>query len=297
MDAQTSKQILSDIGIRGELPAMPRVIARALEMIQEPDVDLDGLTALLGQDPALSSSLLKAANSVALGGTASGVRSVREALIRLGISEVHSIVATCGAVNAFPEAPGLDLRAFWRHSAATAVCVGEIAGMAPVLAVGGRDDSAIGGPYYLAGLLHDIGVLLLTVSLGERYLAVLRKNDTVREPLWVTEESELGFHHGLAGAALLYDWGLPEITHAATEWHHLPYAAPEDVADLVRVIHVADWITHHFGIGDARDGCIDRFSDTAWQGLGLELEQFGSILAAMRSAAELGDCLMQWVER
>ena len=297
MDRDLSRHILQELGPAESLPSIPRVVARALEMIESSNVDMEALTAVMGQDPSIASALLKAANSAALGGGAGPVDSIRDATMRLGLNEVKGILALHGAVNAFSEVPGLDLHQFWRHSTATAVAAGEMARLSPVLSRSLAGSPGIGGPYYLAGLFHDIGVLLCAVTLGDRYLEVLRKNEAALEPLWVTEEAILGFHHGMAGAALLSDWGLPELVYSAAEWHHVAAAAPEEHANLARIVHLADWITHHFGIGDAKDGSVDRFSDDAWRKLGLELHQFGVILAATQESAKIGDGLLQWVSR
>lgn len=290
MDASAAQDLLSELGPCERMPTMPGVVTRALEMIQAGDADGHALGDVIAQDPVVAGRLLQLANGALLTGAAGPVDSVGAAVMRLGLTEVGALLATLGAVDAFPDVPGLDLVEFWRHCSSTAVATGRIARLSSQLP--GTTGHAVGGAYYLAGLFHDVGVLVCSTQLGRRYQQVLEENRRAQEPLFVTEERQLGFHHGQVGAALARHWGLPDSAVAGAEWHHDPMRPEGEERAVAAIVHLADWMINHLGVGNARDGYIERFDDQAWQDIGLDLARFPEMLRALEdSGREARDML------
>lgn len=293
MDERRAQELLGALGPIDELPSIPAVVLEAVEILQSDSGDSDDLSAVISQDPVLTSQILRVANSVAYARTGGRVDSLQEGIMRLGFSEVENLCLTAGAMAAFDKATSVDLDDFWNHSATTAIASGELARLASSVDSESRAQPGVGSPYYLAGLLHDVGVLACRGSNLASYGEVLEKNTIAREPLYQTESSVLGFHHGEIGAALASVWGLPDIVVAAAEWHHEPHLAPEDFRTAVEIVHLADWMTHHLGIGDAGDGVIERFDDEAWIDIGLDIAQFPNLINSLAEASQEARLLIQ----
>ena len=285
MNEERAKQLLAEIGPIEKLPSMPDVVLEALEILESDSADSERLGEVISRDPGLASQVLRIANSAANAAAGGPVDSLPAAIMRLGFEEVSNLCVTAGTMAALADHPSAELHDFWSHSATTAIATGELARMATCVENDRRGRSAVGSPYYLAGLLHDIGVLICRGADFPRYREVTEKNAIAREPLYVTESALLGFHHGELGAALACVWGLPDIVVAAAEYHHEPERAPEGFRRAVEIVHVADWMTHHMGIGDAGDGVIERFRDQAWISLGLDIEQFPELISSLTEAS------------
>lgn len=285
MNESKAIDLLAELGPIEDLPSIPAVILEAVDILQSEDGDAEQLSAVISQDPVLTSRILRVANSAVYAGGGGPLDSLHAATMRLGFKEVLNLCMTAGAIAAFSDRGDFDLDDFWDHSATTALASGQLAVLAGSVSNSGQDRSGVGSPYYLAGLLHDVGVLAYRSAQTERYQEVLEKNAIAREPLYVTETNMLGFHHGEVGAALSRVWGLPEIVVATAEWHHDPLAAPEEFQTAVEIVHLADWMTHHLGIGDAGDGVIDRFQDQAWIDLGLDITQFPILIDSLAEAS------------
>ena len=286
MIRERADELLSQLGPVDNLPSIPDVVLRATAILESDSGDVDELGSVISRDPGLTSQLLRVANSVLYSSLGEPIDSLPAAIMRLGFEEVSILCLTVGAMSAFEDDSSNDLDDFWSHSATTAIAAGELAHIAEEVDLERAEKPGIASPYYLAGLLHDVGVLVCRGAVPEKYDEVLKKNAIAREPLYITESDILGFHHGEVGAALAYSWGLPDLVVASAEWHHQPQHAPDEHRTAVEIVHLADWMTHHMGIGDAGDGVIDRFDDQAWIDVGLDIEQFPHLMSSLSEAAQ-----------
>ena len=215
------------------LPAMPQVLLRLLRLTEDDRTSLNELAAVICRDPALSAHFLIAANST---GENRGVEfgGLQECIAALGTSLVRTI-ATCLAVQSVfarkATEASHDLAAFWRHSLG-------VAELARALAV--RLNRADVEEAYLAGLLHDVGQLLLLGGAGERYgpLVAWSSNENA---LLSLERSELGTDHAAVGAWLLDQWHLSSFMADAVLFHHCAPAeigAADTLSQIVWAAHV-----------------------------------------------------------
>ena len=197
------------------MPAMPQVLLRFFNAAGSDTTSTDALASLVLQDPALSARILTAANSAAFRRGAE-LRSIKQSLTVLGTRMVRTIASCLLVQSAFQRVPGADARelaGFWRHS----LLVAELArGVAAELAWG--DDEA--EEAYLAGLLHDVGQLLLLGGLGDAYGAILAR-DPGEDGLSELERSVLDTDHGAVGAWFVDQWELPSLMADAILFHHL----------------------------------------------------------------------------
>ena len=178
-------------------PMLPAARAGALSMMQDDDVRMDDLATLIRADPGLTLVLLRAANSAA-SASRRRIEDTRDALVRIGLQATKRVVAAAVVGEAFQNMDecGIDEDAFWAHSLATAViCESSVttARLRPVA--------------FSAGLLHDVGRLVLGASLPEVYGSL--SDSARREPMVLGAEAAIfGEDHAKAGGRLLSLWGV-----------------------------------------------------------------------------------------
>lgn len=225
------------------LPPIPQAAQRALALIRDPDSSMLELADVLALDQAMTSLVLRWVNSPYYG-LVQPVTTVRQAVIYLGQSAIHSLVLAA-SVTAFMDRPapgyGLERGDLWKHS------VGVAAGARLVASRYGRQAAE---EAYHAGLLCDIGKLA--------FETLLRDVNTTR-PEWQgrafpeLEALHFGLDHATLGAEMARRWSLPDRIVEAIAYHHRPADATAG-ARLAGAVHIADAVITCMGIGIGRDG-------------------------------------------
>jgi putative nucleotidyltransferase with HDIG domain len=216
------------------LPALPAAVADLLDMLGRDDVEIGALAAKIALDPALAAKTLRLANS-SFYGMGRHVSSLTEAASVLGLRTVNTVVTTAALTGSFASAQceGFDFNAFWRHAVGTAVSAKLVA------AAGGADAQAA----FIAGLLHDIGRLVIAVGFPQRYAEVLAQGHARGLDLGERERSLLGVDHAMVGALVAEHWRFPKAIAEAIAGHHAPLARTAPLA-LANVVHLADRLVH-----------------------------------------------------
>lgn len=248
-----------------DLPALPIIVLELLSSFDEPDVDIGRLAEAISHDQALAARTLRVANSSAYG-LASKVKSISQAIMVLGFDSVRSLVAAGAIVQVFPGAGAQrDLAPFWRHSMATAVCSRNVA----------RHTRIHPEQAFLAGLLHDIGRLVLATRFPHQYAAALAWR--AANDCWQVdaEQQVLGMNHQQVGLMLAEAWQFPPLIQRAIGYHHAP--AVDDLGELASIVHVANAIVHALDIGGERDALVPPLSGEAWASLRLEGDMLRAI--------------------
>lgn len=260
MSAQLSlDQVLSRANA---LPALPQIVARILEMLGDDEANADTLSKHIVSDPAVVGRLLAAANAGAMG--ASGrVDSVRQAIMLLGVGRVRDITLATAIIDRFTAAPPFDAHRLWLHSVGVAVCAQFVARRAEL-------DVDVA---YTAGLLHDIGQLLLFAVAPAAYAETLHLR-TVRDIDIIDAEREfMGVDHALAGAELARLWKLPEAVAEAIAGHHVSDGnQPEN--EMADAVHVAEVLSHALDLGGGADARVPDLSDLSCARMGIDWPQF-----------------------
>ena len=211
-----------------QLPSIPKVVQELLRDFDDPNVDAGKIAAKLQLDQALTAKVLRLANSSFYGGTRK-VSSVNDAVVLLGVDSLRTMVAAGGVVAAFKAPEGFDLRAFWRKSF-------MVAGLCRWLVKRGKLRTLNAETAFTAGLLHDVGNLLMHALDGER----MREVDAAvaaGAPRGDTEQMILGYTSVEIGGALASHWHFPEALCEAVVNQAAPMAArvPNEYAGLVHV--------------------------------------------------------------
>lgn len=258
------------------LPPLSPVVAELLASFDDKGADSSDIARKIGRDQALTARVLRVANSPFYG-LANKVGTIGDAVVVLGFRAVRSMVLAVGVNNAFHGecCPGFDAPAYLRHC----LLVGALARrLAP--ASGYHDEIA-----FVAGLLHDVGELVLAANFAERYDEVLAYRNRHDCFLVVAERAVLGIDHAEVGGLLAEAWHFPAFLHEAITAHHRP--AMPGYASLADLIHVADAIAHGLGVTCRPDEMVMPIDPGAWQRLGMNGERITAVLPA--AVAEMAD--------
>ncbi|MDP2792600.1 MAG: HDOD domain-containing protein [Sulfurisoma sp.] len=258
------------VGSLRALPSLPTVVMELLQTMGEEDVDIDRLARGIGHDQALAARTLRVANSPFYG-MQGRIDTIAEAITVLGFVNIRSLVTTAGIATAWPTsgAAGFEAGVIWRHSLGVACCAATLARLAKL-----RPETL-----FLAGLLHDIGRLVLVVTHPAAYAEILLRRKQEDCLLLDAERAVLGFDHAQIGSELCRHWRIPAPIAAAVERHHrVNPAAPRVPADMADVVHVADVLTHALDLAGDPDALVPPPEAAAWQRLGLNEPDLRSVL-------------------
>lgn len=244
-----------------DLPSLPAVVMELLNSIDQDDVDISVLAKKVSHDQALTAKTLRLANSP-LYGLQVKVTTIQQAITYLGFQTTRNLITAAAVTGCFAEGhcPGFDHKAFWRHSIATAAC-------AKVLARQMRFNQDYA---FTAGLLHDIGRLVLVSCFPNQYSITLAYREEHDCYLLEAERKVLGVDHVDAGMALAEHWNFSDTMRLAIGGHHDPEAP--GAGFLAAIIHVADAIVHALDLAQVRDDLVPPVSTVAWTALGLDEE-------------------------
>ncbi len=246
-----------------KIPAPSPSVARLLELVARPDADNDDMIKVVRQDGVMSAKLLGLCNSAAYG-LAAPVTSIEQAVLMLGQLEIHKLVMSVGFGGALsPAMPGYAMQdgELWKHSLLTAYTAVAVTALAERVTA----DPAIA---YTAGLIHDIGKVVITHALKPEDQTQLRQLvDFGGKSLLEAEREVVGCDHAAVGACLLQQWGLPALLIEAVANHHAPVVSP--VPMLSAIVHVADIVALEAGVAPGVASFAMRVDESAVAALGV----------------------------
>lgn len=246
------------------LSARPDSIISLLDIIEDPEVDVDKLLPIVDHDPGLTAGLLKLCNSP-MYSFKRRIGSPRDALVLIGNITFARLCFTLSLEPVLSnDMPGydLDMDDLWKHSLATAY------GAAFLVKSIGRSD--LRDRAFTAGLLHDIGKLVLDHGLADDGC---EKGTTVSMDM---ERSCTGYDHAEAGGALLDSWDVPEEVVAAVRWHHDPLQAGDNqrLALAVSVANDVGNFATRLGSGSA---AVEAWVNKTFESSSFPLEKIGHL--------------------
>jgi len=217
-----------------QLLSLPEICLRIQQLAGNPHAEMGEFAELVSQDPALTIRLLKLVNS-AYYGFPGRVDTLTRAINLVGIAELRNLSLAMAAMEVFGglENERFDMLSFWCHSVYVALLARFLAKRAGVLH---------GERLFIAGLLHDVGRLLIFSLLPEGAAMILQR--IVRgEDVCTAERAELGFDHAEVGYELLTLWRLPTALCSAVAYHHCN-EPPQDAPLETSLVHIANHIAH-----------------------------------------------------
>jgi putative nucleotidyltransferase with HDIG domain len=238
------------------LPTLPTVVSKMLKMIDSRRTSADTLARLISTDQALTAKLLKLANS-AYYGYSREISTVNMAIVVLGFNTVKDMGLWVSVFDAFKNASsatGFDAVKFWEHSAACGVAARMLSK---------NSGSRYTGEAFVAGLLHDMGKMILNQYFEKELVEVLRMARDEAVCLESAELAVLGVSHGRIGAWLAEKWNLPAIISDTIMHHHDPWDSRTEPA-FVALVAVADILCHRAQIGSSGRSDCPLYDDRLW---------------------------------
>ncbi len=272
------KEVVSSIG---SLPSLPETYARLQQVLRDPDGSLADAAAVIEQDLAMSAKVLQLVNS-AFFGLFRHIESPSRAVNLLGLDTIKSLVLGVGVFTDMKavSSKSFNVKTLWSHSMATAAFAKQIA-------LQETEDREMIDHAFVAGLLHDVGKLLLFSRMPEEYEQVVRMATEASCSLMEAEHEIFGLSHGDVGGYLIGLWGLPGPVVEAITFHHQLHRYPDPSLGPALIVHVADYISYRIDpdhcIGDKpyldeefldQAGMLDRID--AWSDLCRELQEKNS---------------------
>jgi len=242
------------------LPSRPAVYEGLRAALREPGIAAADVAAIVEQDIAMSAKVLQLVNS-AFFGLGRRISNIGEAVSYLGLNTLEAVVVSAAAFEAFQptrRVDGFDIDRLQRHG----LLVADIARRLV-------DDKDLADDLYTAGILHDIGLLVLAAQepgLLEAGLAAARASG---RPLHRVERENRNLTHAEVGAYLLGLWGLPHTIVEAVAHHHDPRRVPGIGLDCITGLHVANQLAHEYGSGALADVSAEPLDERLLQEIGV----------------------------
>ena len=218
-----------------ELVSLPGIYYKVNEMVEAPNASMSDIGKLISQDPALTTRILRLANS-AIYGFSREVDTVSKALTTIGTKKLRDLVLATSAVEAFDGIPNdlITMDDFWSHSIRCGAAASYLAELVNI-----RDRDSL----FVSGLLHDIGQLTLFSLMPEPAKQILQRSlDDPDEPeISQCEKDLLGYTHAELGSELAKKWHLPDLLSTTIRYHHDPENAESHTKECY-LIHIANSI-------------------------------------------------------
>ncbi|MEJ2406675.1 MAG: HDOD domain-containing protein [Candidatus Thiodiazotropha sp.] len=259
-----------------KLSSPPEIYARLRKLIDEPDSTTNMLAEIIEQDPALSTRLLKLANS-AFFALPQEVISIPEAVSIIGFRDIQDLVLATEVIQRFDSIPEdlVDIYSYWRHSLRCAVLSRQLATTLPT--------QHASESMFLAGLLHGIGHLVIYTRIPELGRKALLEHRHRGIPLQEAEHEVMGFDYAQVGAALAAQWKLPPLLRSVLA-HHLHPDKAEEFRLECALVGLAHTLSE---AGSFEESTIDALlapNNTLLQAAGIEGDQLKAILPEAENA-------------
>ena len=259
-----------------KLTSLPDVFVRINEVLNDPNSTAREAAEAIGKDTGLSTKLLCLVNS-AFYGFPVKVDTLSRAVTLVGSRQLTTLALGISVIAIFKDVPDglVDMRTFWKHSIACGV-------IASILA--GPEAECDAERLFVAGLLHDVGRLVLYRSLP-RYAALTLA--TARAEGLLLREAErriLGFDHATLGGMLLRKWRFPEALEKAVRHHH---GGPSHMGMLMpAMVHTADAVSAALGFGSSGEIYVPPLSPEAWTALDMPVERLTDVVAVAENQVD-----------
>ena len=239
------------------MPTIPTIVHELIAMLRLPpeDVKIEKVVELVSYDSTIAAQTIRMANSPLFG--RKNTESVRSAIMALGLKRVEAILMSCCLSRIVPvETWALDPVTFWRHSLGCALVSSKIAKLIKY-----PDPEKA----YLAGLLHDLGILVNTVACPEDYRRCVQSARDGYVALDRSEAEILGFTHCQSGRMLAEQWKFSDDMIAVIEFHHQPHAVSVK-EPLVALVNLSDLLCRlrDLGYGYYEAMGVDLAGEGAW---------------------------------
>lgn len=259
LDHQALKEIVSQID---SLPTLPAIYVELTKELESQDASIEKIGDIISKDIGLTAKILKLVNS-SFFGLRQLVNNPAKAVSLLGLDLIKAIVLSSGTFNKFKNLkfPGVSLEQMWEHAMLTGAFAKIIAKEEGL----GRQGSDAA---FMAGILHDIGKLLIAAHLPDSYGVINKLSEKMSISTAEAETRVIGTTHAGIGAYLLGLWGLPDSILDATAFHHMPNSKPANGLHTTAIVHIADALAKSGDDIHQPEGTIDGLDYDVLQEVG-----------------------------
>lgn len=232
---ETLRELISHLE---SLPSVPMLCTELLEELQSAEPSTKKISRIIAQDMGMSVKILQLVNS-AYFGMRQSVSSISQAINLLGLDTIKTLIVSAKIFSQFQQTngAGVSLKALWDHSMTVTEWTRAIAKDENV-------DQQLIDEFMLAGMLHDVGILVLVCQLPKEYEQVLALSTQENLPFLTAERKVIGISHAEVGAYLLGLWGFSHKVTEAAAFHHNPAAAPTEGFSPLTAVYAAHILTH-----------------------------------------------------
>jgi len=237
--------------------SIPRVYYQFQEAMCNKNTSFAEIGEIIIHDSGLTARLLRIVNS-AFYGFPGKVEKISHAIGWIGTDQLSDLILSTVVLDKFKSIPDsvINMESFWQHSIACCLIARELASY---------NENLEPEKFFVAGMLHDIGQIILCTKLPELTLRILLDNHTEPKPLHITEFHELGFDHTELGGKLLKKWNLSEFHVETTAFHHNPNLAPNYSLET-SILYFADILANTMKLGSSGESAVPPIIDEeAWE--------------------------------
>jgi len=255
----------------GDIATLPEVTVKIIETVEDPRSTARDLHELIKCDPALSAKVLKVVNS-AFYGLPGQIAGIDRAIVLLGLSAVKNLAIAASIARLFKGgkvSEHFDAKELWRHSVAV--------GLASRLIGKASGEVANLDELFVAGLIHDLGILIERQAFPEKLGEVCDRNVAGEGSFVELEGRIVGADHQQFGEALTTKWRFPRHLRAVIGFHHHPQDLSPELQRLGNLIHLADILCGSEELGFSQTTVGDEMTEELLEAVGLSVEQLTEI--------------------
>jgi putative nucleotidyltransferase with HDIG domain len=261
-----------------ELMPLPETIQKIVNLTKHPDTPLKKISGVLESDEAMSSKVLKLANS-SFYGFSKQVKTISHAVVCLGFNTIKQMAITAHSFTVLDknlDSYYLDKGAMFQHSFGTALASRLLAS---------KMFFPNSEEVYLMGLLHDVGKVVLNQYAEEEFKKVVELYNQGGIVFYEAERQILGFDHGEIGAAVCQKWNLSDDIVETIRYHHSPHEATKGNLS-VHMVHIANIIVSIMGIGIGAGGIDQNISEKSLSALNIKEEDISMLMMSIMDELE-----------
>lgn len=257
-----AQEVLGRIEKIESLPTIPPTLKKILSVIEDPRVSLQKITDFVSSDPTLTARILKMVNSPVYG-FPGRISSVSHAMVILGLNAVKGLLL---GVSVF-EIMQKSMIGLWEHSLSTAI-------FARIIAI--KKELPSPEEISIAGLLHDIGKVILIMAFKDDYLKLINSVEEKENFLYEIERQHFGITHAEVGGIIAKKWNFPLKLVEPIMYHHRPQLA-EKYQKETAVVHLSNILTLARGVGYSGEIFVPSVHSSAWEILNLKGDEISEI--------------------
>lgn len=239
-----------------EVASLPMIFFRINEAINSPRASVADISKIISEDPGLTARLLRIVNSP-LYNFPGKIETISRAVVIVGTQQLRDLALATSVTKLFKGIPPdlVSMESYWQHSVAC--------GLAARILATYRGETNV-ERFFVAGILHDIGRLLIYTKVEDLAREALGRCNSEGELLYVAEQKVIGFDHAAIGRVLIRAWRLPSSLEEVVAFHHDPRRASRFPVEA-GIVHVADILAHVTGLGSSGEPFVPPLDGEAWE--------------------------------